>query len=276
MRRSEAAARSGGWMLWHNGVSVPLPFAGSVDVGRTADCENVLNDTLVSRRHARFYVDSYGVIVEDLGSSNGVYVEGQRIEKQRLLRPGQRIVIGSQALELCRTEDGIPGSGERPGVATLDDRTTMVAANDAPPTDHASFLDAVADVVDHLLRHGDAASAERLVQAGLRSVLEAWRLGRATDPTTAARSAVLAARLASKTKKGAWVDYALEIYALQGRMMPADLVNALYILIRNVDKFDRRMLNRYVGEMTKVRDSFGPSERFVLHRLQGLAQMAAT
>jgi hypothetical protein len=264
-------------MLWHNGVSVSLPLAGSVVVGRSTECEIVLNDSLVSRRHARLYVDSYGVILEDLGSANGVYVDGERLERQRLLRPGQRIVIGAQAFELCRTEDGVPRSGERPGTVTLDDRVTMAPAeNDARPTDHASFLDAVADVVDHLLRHGDAASAERLVAAGLRSVLEAWREGHATDPTTAARSALLAARLASKTKRGAWVDYALEIYALQRRMMPAELVNALYILIRNVDKFDRRMLNRYVGEMTKARDSFGPSERFVLHRLQGLAQMAAT
>jgi hypothetical protein len=264
-------------MLWHNGVSVPLPLAGSVAIGRSAGCEIVLNDSLVSRRHARLYVDSYGVILEDLGSANGVQVDGERVERQRLLRPGQRIMIGSQAFELCRMEDGVPRSGERPGTSTLDDRVTMSPSDsDVPPTDHASFLDAVADVVDHLLRHGDAVSAERLVATGLRSVLEAWRAGRGTDPTSAARSAVLAARLASKTKKGAWVDYALEIYALQGRMMPADLVNALYILIRNVDRFDRRMLNRYVGDMTRARNSFGPSERFVLRRLQGLAQMAAT
>jgi len=264
-------------MLWRNGVSVPLPLAGSVAIGRSAECEIVLNDSLVSRRHARLYVDSYGVILEDLGSANGVYVDGERMERQRLLRHGQRFMIGAQAFELYRMEDGVPRSGERPGTATLDDRVTMTsAADDVPPTDHASFLDAVADVVDHLLRHGDAAGAERMVTAGLRGVLETLRARRTTDPTIAARSALLAARLASKTKKGAWVDYALEIYALEGRMMPADLVNALYILIRNVDRFDRHMLNRYVGEMTRARESFSASERFVLHRLQGLAQMAAT
>ena len=52
---------------------------GEFVVGRNASCQLSLDDPLVSRRHATFIVHADAVTVEDLGSRNGVSVNGERI-----------------------------------------------------------------------------------------------------------------------------------------------------------------------------------------------------
>lgn len=54
--------------------------ATSLVVGRSPDVDIVINDTNVSRRHAEFWRTSEGVAVRDLGSTNGTFVNGHRIE----------------------------------------------------------------------------------------------------------------------------------------------------------------------------------------------------
>jgi len=55
----------------------------------------VLEDTGVSRRHAELRPGADGWVVSDLGSTNGVRVNGQDIHGARLLHPGDRIELGS-------------------------------------------------------------------------------------------------------------------------------------------------------------------------------------
>lgn len=73
---------------------LPLPTQGGV-IGRSRNCEVVLEDTGVSRRHAELRPDADGWVVSDLGSTNGVRVNGQDIHEPHLLRPGDRIELGS-------------------------------------------------------------------------------------------------------------------------------------------------------------------------------------
>lgn len=68
---------------------------GAHHVGRDQECEVVLNDTSVSRRHARLAVKGPSVIVEDLGSKNGTHVNGKRITKPTAIESGDEITFGS-------------------------------------------------------------------------------------------------------------------------------------------------------------------------------------
>ena len=67
-------------------------------LGRSRDCEIVLNDPNVSRRHALVKKDWSGYTIEDLGSKNGVLVNDKLIQKPRRLKDRDEVVIGPMKL----------------------------------------------------------------------------------------------------------------------------------------------------------------------------------
>jgi pSer/pThr/pTyr-binding forkhead associated (FHA) protein len=66
-------------------------------IGRSRDCELVLDDPNVSRRHAELRRQEGAWIVADLGSTNGVKVNGRRVE-HAVLKPGDEITLGLSRL----------------------------------------------------------------------------------------------------------------------------------------------------------------------------------
>jgi pSer/pThr/pTyr-binding forkhead associated (FHA) protein len=73
---------------------------GSLLAGRLPECDVMIDDGLVSRMHARISVRDESVVVEDLHSTNGVYVNGTRITHSALLREGDRLLIGTTEISL--------------------------------------------------------------------------------------------------------------------------------------------------------------------------------
>ena len=69
-----------------------------VDLGRSPDCHITIEDPLVSRRHAKIVLTDDGPVVRDLGSRNGVLVNGERVDGERALQDGDRIRLGTQEL----------------------------------------------------------------------------------------------------------------------------------------------------------------------------------
>src|SRR3954452_6360118 len=89
---------------------VDRSFALGLDpvmVGRAADCAIRSEDPRVSRMHARFFIDQGTLWVEDLGSSNGIYVGPQKIQRARV-PVGESVVIGSLMVRL------LPQTGTMP------------------------------------------------------------------------------------------------------------------------------------------------------------------
>jgi hypothetical protein len=68
-------------------------------IGRLAECGVVLNDTNVSRRHAQVQLEDGAVVVEDLGSTNGSYLNGRRVTRATV-RPGDELTIGTSRLRV--------------------------------------------------------------------------------------------------------------------------------------------------------------------------------
>jgi ABC-type multidrug transport system ATPase subunit/pSer/pThr/pTyr-binding forkhead associated (FHA) protein len=64
-------------------------------IGRLPECDFTLPSPLVSRHHARLICEPSQVILEDLGSTNGVFVNGLRIAGSTVLRPGDRVEIAT-------------------------------------------------------------------------------------------------------------------------------------------------------------------------------------
>lgn len=82
-------------LLVLSGRRLLVPPRGAV-IGRSRDCDVVLDDAGVSRRHAELRpLDTAAWTIEDLGSTNGVRVNGRAIEGAHELRSGERIGMGS-------------------------------------------------------------------------------------------------------------------------------------------------------------------------------------
>ncbi len=62
-------------------------------IGRSESCDLIVSDPLVSRRHCQILWDGVYCTVEDLGSTNGTYVNGQLLTAAYALRPGDRLQI---------------------------------------------------------------------------------------------------------------------------------------------------------------------------------------
>ena len=75
---------------------------GELTVGRAAGCQVALEDNYVSQLHARVFTRDGGVWVEDLGSTNGTYLNDQRVSAPLVLRRGDQLKVGSTVMELKR------------------------------------------------------------------------------------------------------------------------------------------------------------------------------
>jgi hypothetical protein len=80
-------------------------LTGPIEIGRDASTTLALQDEQMSRRHARVSAQGDLALVEDLGSTNGTYVNGQQIEGPRAVRPGDQIRVGLTVIELRTAQD---------------------------------------------------------------------------------------------------------------------------------------------------------------------------
>jgi hypothetical protein len=83
----------------YQGNEYPLHANREIVIGRGSELDIVLVEDMVSRRHAKIVTGEDYVILQDLGSTNGSFVNGERIRKTRL-HEGDRILIGTSILKL--------------------------------------------------------------------------------------------------------------------------------------------------------------------------------
>lgn len=96
------------------GLSGPIfgkmfPVPGQVVLGRQPECDIPLTAGEISRRHAQLKPTADGVAVEDLGSANGTYVNGQRVQ-QAIMKPGDELRLDTLRFMLITPGMDITGS----------------------------------------------------------------------------------------------------------------------------------------------------------------------
>lgn len=88
----------------HQGRKVLLPEEGEIVLGRDEGCHMRLASSLVSRRHCTLGSSPEGVVVTDLQSQNGTFVNDVAITEPTILRPGDMLRVGATAFELTTRE----------------------------------------------------------------------------------------------------------------------------------------------------------------------------
>lgn len=84
---------SASWRLVRQGEHVPFEVSGDAIVGRSKQADLCLQEGFVSRRHARLWLESGRLMVEDLGSANGTFVNGERLTQPMRLAPGDCVTF---------------------------------------------------------------------------------------------------------------------------------------------------------------------------------------
>ena len=91
----------------YQGGEFPLRPNREIVIGRSSDLDMVLVEDMVSRKHAKILTDEKGVAIQDLGSTNGTFVNGEKIRKVDL-KDGDRILIGTSIIKLV----AVSGEGD--------------------------------------------------------------------------------------------------------------------------------------------------------------------
>jgi len=92
---------------------------GVTFIGRSEECEVTIEDPLVSRKHARILFEGDAVTIEDLGSRNGVRVNGKAIKGSHMLVDGDRVRIGTQDFVFCLVQPKADRRTKTTGVLRL-------------------------------------------------------------------------------------------------------------------------------------------------------------
>ncbi|MCZ6805394.1 MAG: DUF4388 domain-containing protein [Deltaproteobacteria bacterium] len=87
----------------YQGGEFPLPDDGEIIIGRSSELDMVLVEDMVSRRHAKISVEAGDIFLEDLGSTNGSFVNGEKVTRTKLAE-GDRILIGTSIIKVVASD----------------------------------------------------------------------------------------------------------------------------------------------------------------------------
>ncbi len=88
----------------YQGGEFPIRPDKEIVVGRASDLDMVLVEDMVSRKHARIVAGAEDIHIQDLGSTNGTFVNGEKVKTAKL-KEGDRILIGTSIIRLVAASD---------------------------------------------------------------------------------------------------------------------------------------------------------------------------
>jgi hypothetical protein len=243
--------------------------AGVALIGRSTNCAVVIDRPAVSRNHARLYVEGDTLTVEDIGSANGVYVNGERVVDPTPLGDGDRLLLGSEELVVAVSvvdeepeEFGLPVST---GDLLVGADLVAVGLPADPPLDDSTHgrmvttqkldaFQALGRVADRMLVAGKYDAAIRVLAGHMRGVLEGVRAGDRIEEPIVAGSTQYAMKLAMAKLDGAWIDFVIEVHYRLKKVLPNDVVRQIAALVGQGVKVDRKLFLTY---KTALRAAYG-------------------
>jgi len=282
-------------------------------MGRSSSCSLALADGLVSRQHAVLHVGPDTVVLEDLGSRNGVAINGVRISSPRRLAHMDRVYIGSQELVLidaaklkegtketaeyviCESCGAINGTAKRrcgecgqrlssaAGQTLASTSSSVDSASHAwgaEDTRTARTLDVIAGIASKAIAMGRFEEAERILIPHLDTLLERALAHRPLSDsekddadTLLAGATSYALQLAQGLNDTKWIDWVFRIHTACGRLMEAETIEALHNLVRRHKYAKPAYLRAYLHVIHNRAAEYGAAERFLMGRLEGLEQV---
>jgi hypothetical protein len=302
------------YRLRYQSTNLEMPL-GEFSIGRSSSCNLALADGLVSRKHAVLHIGPEAAVVEDLGSRNGVAVNGVRINGPRQLAHMDRVYIGSQELVLidaeklrdgaketadyvvCKSCGAINGAAKRrcgecgkrlssTAGETLASTSSGVDSSShawgAEDTRTARALDVIAGIASKSIAMGRFEEAERILIPHLDTLLERALShqplsdSEKDDPDALFVGATTyALQLAQGLRDTKWIDWVFRIHTASGRLMEAETIETLHSVVRSNKYSKPGYLRAYLHVIQNRAADYGASERFLVGRLEGLEQVVS-
>ena len=112
-------------------------------IGRDSTNEITINDAEISRRHARLTFQGGKYVLEDLGSTNGTFVNGQRLAGPRVLKAGEVVSFGEQIVLVFEVSTNDPGATMvSPRAAAVPSVARPFSPPPPPPAEYAGSIPA--------------------------------------------------------------------------------------------------------------------------------------
>jgi hypothetical protein len=221
-----------------------------VVLGRSPDCQITIEDPLVSRRHARIVITGDAATISDLGSRNGVRVNGRQTEGEHQLADGDRIRLGTQELVFSvvkqRAREARPT-----GFMKVCKECNTPYPEKSPQCPHCGHVDngpdseedtisglvvepkrswtfqLLGEVIERAIAAGRATEADRLMRRAVREIDERVKQGEKLDPNQVAMITGFALRLARLSGGPEWVQWSLEVHRRQLLMPTTTVIDRL-------------------------------------------------
>ncbi len=238
-----------------------VPIGGEFVIGRSRDCQLALEDPLVSRRHAAFRWSNGKLVIEDLGSRNGVKVNDNKINGAMDLKLDDVVTIGGQTFIVVLND-----------VADQRDVRKVAVTMTSEIGEAGTPLALLGGVVEKAFAMGRIDDAERILSSLLSDMLVGFESGR-KDNGALPDATRFALRLASETGKAQWVDWVFNAYGALLKVPPAATVDELYLLSRKIRYAVTPAFKNYVAKMKDQSSLLGPTEKFAMQRIEGLMRV---
>lgn len=144
------------------GMKRRLPLS-IVAIGTASDNDVVLTDRTVSRHHAQLRATPDGLLIRDLGSTNGIYLQGGRVV-EAYLQPGDTCFLGDTEIAIKQETE------ERQYEVGLEDRLGALVGGSAPMRELYGMIKAVAPTSMTVLITGESGSGKEMVATTLHEL----------------------------------------------------------------------------------------------------------
>lgn len=230
-------------------------------VGRAEHCDVVLDDELASREHCRLEIVGDHVLAVDLGSRNGILINGLTVSGRHEVHHGDIVTVGRSQLSVLRQEHEPRATGGAPLRVSRGRKTSS-----ADLTGTGNVLHILAAATRTSLEDDDVAGAEGSGQNLFVAVRAHLSRHQPIRPVYVDETIDLGFVLAERSRDARWLDRVLDVHVIAKRLMESHDVD------RFVDLADRigppeRGLREYV-EMARADASADP---VALLRLETLA-----
>lgn len=241
-------------------------------VGRGSRATLKLDGGGVSRKHAVVERSGDDVVVRDLGSGNGTFVNGTRIDEPTKLRHNDVLGIGNHAIQIIVATETV--STRRPISETVARPDVEIPLEGVSHLGAPSALwsDELEDEAAGAIALGKLDRAIALLGPRLADTLRAARRG---ESNAEARewATRFATELAIATDDSKWLDYIFEIYTLAAEPPPPRLLGPLGEALTGMPDYDREVARAFVRKLRSESRSMTNRQRIAISALEDLVEV---